>query len=534
MASLRSGWDIRNTRVSVFAALLGARKEYGGSKIALHDADDRKLSYDDIVRASFALGSALKKGTKRREAIGVMLPTGAGAIIAFFALNAFGRVPAMLNFTAGVRNMIAAFRAAKICKVVTAHAFIEKAELQELVDALKPHVEFIYLEDVRAHLGVGDKAAGALGPLMPWAFGGAAHYEDPGVILFTSGTEGDPKGVVLSHQNLVANVHQILAHVPEALTPADVLFNPLPTFHCFGLTAGALLPLLGGMKSVLHPSPLHTKMIPKRVQDTGATLLFATDTFLNQWMRACSGDELANLRFCVCGAERVRDETRQMVKRKFNVELLEGYGATEAAPVIAVNQPGHNRPGTVGRMLPGMEAQFEPVPGLQAGETVEAGRMKVQGPNVMIGYLLADKPGELQGPHEGWHDTGDVVALDSEGYLTIKGRLKRFAKIGGEMVSLAVVENCASTLWRDHEHAAAVLPDARKGEQIVLLTTRPKPDRSELVRWAQDHGVNELSLPRKVFHVDLIPVLGTGKMDIGAVQKLAAQMAGPAAAQAAE
>jgi acyl-[acyl-carrier-protein]-phospholipid O-acyltransferase/long-chain-fatty-acid--[acyl-carrier-protein] ligase len=534
MASLRSAWDIRNTRTSVFSALLGARKEYGGSKIALHDADDRKLSYDDIVRAAFALGSALKKGTRKREAIGVMLPTGAGAVIAFFALNAFGRVPAMLNFTAGSRNLIAAFKAAKIRRVVTAHAFIEKAELGELVDALKPHVEFIYLEDVRAHLGVGDKAAGALGPILPWAFGGQAHHDDAAVILFTSGTEGDPKGVVLSHQNLVANIHQILAHVPQALTPDDILFNPLPPFHCFGLTAGALLPLLGGMKSVLHPSPLHTKIIPKRVQDTGATLLFATDTFLNQYMRACSGDELSKLRFAVCGAERVRDETRQMVRRKFNVELLEGYGATEAAPVIAVNQPGFNRPGSVGRMLPGMEAKFEAVAGMHNGDAVQAGRMQVQGPNVMIGYLMADKPGELQGPHEGWHDTGDVVALDADGYLTIKGRLKRFAKIGGEMVSLAVVENCASTLWRDHDHAAAVLPDARKGEQIVLLTTRPKPDRTELIRWAQDHGVNELSVPRKIFHVDMIPVLGTGKMDIGAVQKLAVEMAGPGSAQAAE
>jgi acyl-[acyl-carrier-protein]-phospholipid O-acyltransferase/long-chain-fatty-acid--[acyl-carrier-protein] ligase len=308
--------------------------------------------------------------------------------------------------------------------------------------------------------------------------------------------------------------------VPEALGLDDVLFNPLPTFHCFGLTAGALLPLLGGMKSVLHPSPLQTKIIPKRVEETGATILFATDTFLNQYIRACSGDELGKLRFAVCGAERVRDETRQLVKRRFNVELLEGYGATEASPVIAVNQPGRNRPGTVGRLLPGMEVRFEPVPGIAKG-----GRMLVKGANVMRGYLSASRPGELQALADGWHDTGDIVAQDEEGCLTIKGRLKRFAKIGGEMVSLAVAENCASTLWRDHDHAAAVLPDKRKGEQIVLLTTCPGADRGDLQRWAQDHGVNELSLPRKIFHVQAIPVLGTGKIDIGAVQRLAAELA---------
>jgi acyl-[acyl-carrier-protein]-phospholipid O-acyltransferase/long-chain-fatty-acid--[acyl-carrier-protein] ligase len=520
MASLRSAYDPRNAEIGVFPALLAARKEYGGKKIALHDADDRKLSYDDIVRAAFALGSALKKGTKRGEAVGLMLPTGAGAVITFFAINAYGRVPAMLNFSAGARNVRAALKAAQVKRIVTAHAFIEKAELQPLVDELETDADFIYLEDVRAALGTRQKAAGALGPIVPWAFTASIDPGAPAVILFTSGTEGDPKGVVLSHRNIVANVHQILAHVPEALGLDDVLFNPLPTFHCFGLTAGALLPLLGGMKSVLHPSPLQTKIIPKRVEETGATILFATDTFLNQYIRACTGDELGKLRFAVCGAERVRDETRQLVRRRFNVELLEGYGATEASPVIAVNQPGYNRPGTVGRVLPGMEVKFEPVPGIDKG-----GRMLARGPNVMQGYLSPSKPGELQPLPTGWHDTGDVVAQDEDGYLSIKGRLKRFAKIGGEMVSLAVAENCASSLWREHEHAAAVLPDKRKGEQIVLLTTFPKADRSELQRWAQDHGVNELSLPRKIYQVNAIPVLGTGKMDIGAVQKLAAEIA---------
>ena len=525
MASLRSAYDPRHAETGVFTALLAARKEYGGKKIVLHDADDRKLSYDDIIRAAFALGSALKKGTRRGEAVGVMLPTGAGAVITFFAVNAYGRVPAMLNFSAGSRNVRAALKAAQVKRIITAHAFIEKAELHELVGELKSDAEFIYLEDVRAGLGTKQKAAGALGPVAPWMFASSPNPGDPAVILFTSGTEGDPKGVVLPHRNIVANIHQILAHVPEALGPDDVLFNPLPTFHCFGLTAGALLPLLGGMKSVLHPSPLQTKIIPKRVEETGATILFATDTFLNQYIRACQGDELGKLRFAVCGAERVRDETRQLVRRRFNVELLEGYGATEASPVIAVNQPGHNRPGTVGRLLPGMEAKFEPVPGISNG-----GRMLVKGPNVMAGYLSPSRPGELQPLKDGWHDTGDVVSQDADGYATIKGRLKRFAKIGGEMVSLAVAENCASTLWRDHDHAAAVLPDKRKGEQIVLLTTFPKADRSDLQRWAQDHGVNELSLPRKIFQVKAIPVLGTGKMDIGAVQKLAADLAAGAEA----
>lgn len=519
MASLRSAYNRGTTNRSVFQALLDARQQYGGKKVIIHDADDRQLTYDEVIRASFALGSALKAGTKRKEAVGVMLPTGAGVAIAFFALNAYGRVPAMLNFTAGPKALKSAMKSAQVKRIVTAHAFIEKAELQPLVDALKDDAEFVYLEDVKERLGTMNKLAAVVGPAAPAVVAAHPGADEPAVILFTSGTEGDPKGVVLSHRNLVGNVHQILAHVPDALTVEDVLYNPLPTFHCFGLTGGVLLPMLGGMKAAFHPSPLQTKIIPKRVEDTGATILFATDTFLNQYIRASTANELGMLRFAVCGAERVKDETRQLVRRRFNVELLEGYGATEASPVIAVNQPEANRPGTVGRTLPGMEMRFEETPGI-----TEGGRLFVRGPNVMAGYICADQPGKIIPLPEGWHDTGDVVSEDDDGYLTIRGRLKRFAKIGGEMVSLSVAENCAATLWREHDHAAAVLPDGRKGEQIVLLTTNPDADRSNLQRWARNHGVKELSLPRKIYHVEEIPLLGTGKMDIGSVQRLATEM----------
>lgn len=529
MTSLRSAYALSTTNKSVFQALLEARQQYGGKKVIIHDADDRMLTYDEVVRASFALGSALKSGTRRKEAVGVMLPTGAGVAITFFALNAYGRVPAMLNFTAGEKALKCALKAAQVKRIVTAHAFIEKAELEPLVEALKDEAEFVYLEDVKEGLGTFNKLAAVVGPAAPAVVAAHPSADEPAVILFTSGTEGEPKGVVLSHRNLVGNVHQILAHVPDALTVEDVLYNPLPTFHCFGLTGGVLLPILGGMKAAFHPSPLQTKIIPKRVEDTGATILFATDTFLNQYIRASAANELGMLRFAVCGAERVKDETRQLVRRRFNVELLEGYGATEASPVISVNQPGANRPGTVGRTLPGMELRFEETPGIDEG-----GRLFVRGPNVMSGYISMDNPGKVTALPGGWHDTGDVVAADDDGYLTIRGRLKRFAKIGGELVSLSVAENCASTLWREHDHAAAVLPDGRKGEQIVLLTTNPEADRSNLQRWARSHGVKELSLPRKIYHVEEIPLLGTGKMDIGSVQRLAAELAMQPTATAAE
>jgi len=520
MASVRSPYSPEIAEKNVFQALLDARREHGGQREIIHDADDRKLSYDALVQAAFALGRALKKGTAAKEAVGVMLPTGAASAVTFFGLSAYGRIPAMLNFTAGARALKSALSLGKIRKVVTAHAFVEKGELEGLISELSPHAEIVYLEDVKAGLGIHEKAAAVIGPIAPWAVVNLLQPGEPGVILFTSGTEGEPKGVVLSHRNLVANVHQIYNHVPSALSVDEIMYNPLPVFHCFGLTGGVLLPLLIGVKAALHPSPLQSKIVAQRVKETGATLLLSTDTFVNQYIRASSGDELAHLKFVVCGAERVRDETRQAISRKFGVELLEGYGATEAAPVIALNQPGMNRPGTVGRPLPGMEVRLDPQEGI-----TEGGRMYVRGPNVMAGYLASGEDGGLKTLPDGWHDTGDVVASDDEGMLTIRGRLKRFAKIGGEMVSLGVVENVASTVWRDHEHAAAVLPDGRKGEQIVLLTTNPSADRTDLIRWSKRHGVNELSLPRKIYHVGSIPVLGTGKMDIGGVQKLAAELA---------
>jgi acyl-[acyl-carrier-protein]-phospholipid O-acyltransferase/long-chain-fatty-acid--[acyl-carrier-protein] ligase len=493
---------------------LDARAEHGGGKVAVVDADGRTMTYDQLILAAFALGSALKKGTQKGEKIGVLLPTGVGVLVTFFGLHAYGRVPAMLNFTSGVANLRTAARTAPFTKIITARQFIEIGKLDDLIMGLKDHVEIIYLEDIRPKLNIVDKLRGAVGSQLGWLVRSFPSPDEPGVVLFTSGTEGTPKGVVLSHANVVANVEQVRAHV--ALRTDDVVFNPLPTFHCFGLTGGALLPLFAGMKAVLHPSPLQFKVIPKRIRETGSTILFATDTFLSQYARAGDQGDMNNLRFTVCGAERVRDETRQLVRTKYNMDVLEGYGATEAAPVLAVNQPENNRPGTVGQLLPGIEHKLIPVEGI-----AEGGRLVVRGPNVMQGYILAEQPGVIQPPQDGWHDTGDVVTLDAEGYVTIRGRVKRFAKIGGEMVSLAVVENCAAAIWPDNMHAAVAIPDTRKGEQIVLLTDSAVANRQEILAWAQSHGVPELAVPRKVFFSDGIPVLGTGKIDYSMVTRLA-------------
>lgn len=521
-------FKVERTHRSLISALLQARRRFGGKSVALWDADDRQLTYDELVRGAFALGSAMRKYAKRGETVGIMLPTGVGAVLSFFAIHSFGRIPAMLNFTSGARNLKAACAAGQIKVIATARKFVELAKLEPLMEELATVAKIVYLEDVRESLSTVDKVAAVVGSFVPhWAVRRWPHYDNTAVVLFTSGTEGDPKGVVLSHANILANVEQVRAHIE--LYPSDTLFNPLPTFHCFGLTVGAILPLMLGVKAVCHPSPLQTKEITKRIRKTKSTILLATDTFISQYARASDEGDLASLRLAVCGAERVRDETRQLLRRRCNMEILEGYGVTEAAPVIAANQPGANRLGSVGRFMPGIDHKLEPVEGIP-----NAGRLFVKGPNVMKGYLKPDQPGVLLPLEDGWHDTGDVVAIDDEGYIAIRGRVKRFAKIGGEMVSLAVVENCASALWPDNMHAAVAVADGRKGEQIVLVTDCAAANRTELLAWAQNHGVPELAVPRRIVQVEQVPVLGTGKTDYGTVQKAALASLASTDTQAAE
>ena len=514
--STRRPFDPASARRTVFQALADARREHGASKIALVDADDRNFTYDEIIQASFALGSALKRGTRSGECVGVMLPTGAAAALTFFALSAYGRVPTMLNFTSGLAGLKSALRTAQVKRVVTAHRLIDKAGLQDVIAGLvaESGAEIVYLEDVKKNLSLRNKLAAVTGKIAPGLLAAKPDPSRPAVILFTSGTEGEPKGVVLSHENILANIAQARAHFD--FYAGDVLLNPLPMFHCFGLTVGTLLPLTLGVKIVSHPTPLQPKEIVQRIRRHGATILISTDTFINQYARCSDAGDLDSLRMAVCGAERLRDETRAFLRKKCGVTLLEGYGVTEAAPVLAANQVEANHPGTVGRMVAGVETRLEPVEGISG-----AGQLHVRGPNIMLGYLKPDAPGKIVAPEGGWYNTGDIVAIDEEGFVAIRGRLKRFAKIGGEAVSLAVVENIASALWPENSHAAVAVPDGRKGEQIVLVTNAPEASRVAMVGWAQNHGVTELALPRRLILVETIPILATGKTDYVSVQKLA-------------
>ncbi len=510
-------FELARTRVSLFQALLRARDAKGGKFKILEDHDRKILSYDDIIRAAFALGGKIETLVKRRETAGVMLPTGVGATVTFFALHAIGRTPAMLNFTAGAMNLRSACEAANVKKILTSKRFIQLAKLELLAGELSKFAQLIYLEDVRKSIDFGDKFIAVVKAMFPRLFAAKANPDDTGVILFTSGSYGAPKGAVLSHANIVANCEQAYAHVP--FEPDWSFFSPLPMFHCFGLLAGVFLPLFTGHKTFLFPSPMQVKEIPKLIRDTGANVFFATDTFAQQYARNAADDDMKCLRLMVLGAERVKEETREVYLRRFGVELLEAYGATEASPVISANIPAFNRHGTVGQFMPGIEWRLEPVPGIEGGQ-----RLFVRGPNVMRGYLDPLKPFGIDLLPQGWHDTGDVVDVDEDGYIRILGRVKRFAKIGGEMVSLNAVEGYAQQIWEHGTHAAISLPDPRKGERIVLFTNVVGAQSDAFVAWARANGVQEIAVPKRIIVVDEIPVLGTGKTDYVALGRMAAEL----------
>jgi acyl-[acyl-carrier-protein]-phospholipid O-acyltransferase/long-chain-fatty-acid--[acyl-carrier-protein] ligase len=506
--------DLRGGRGGVFDALIDASDRFGASKPVLEDQDRKPLTYRDLIRASFALGRRIAGMTRPGEHVGLLLPTSAGAVVSFFALQAFGRAPTMLNFTAGARNLKGALQVAGVKTVLCSHRFVAMARLEDLIGEIEGLCRIVYLEDVRKTIGPLDKAYAAMAGAAPRLFRKAGKSKDVGVILFTSGSFAAPRGVVLTQGNLVANARQVAAHI--ALDPDWVFFNPLPVFHSMGLTGGVLVPLLNGLKVFEYPSPLHAKIIPGLIKLTGANVLLATDTFVGQYVRAARPDDLKGLKFVVCGAEKVREETHKaFAEMAGTAPVVEGYGATEAGPVIAVNQPSDNRKGTVGKLLPGIEARLEPVEGIAGG-----GRLFIRGPNVMAGYLN-DPSGVLEAPPDGWHDTGDVASIDQDGYLRLIGRAKRFAKIGGEMISLSAVEDLAAAVWPDRWRAVVSAPDPRKGERLVLLIEGTDADPAALLARAQAAGTPEIAVPRKIINVPVPVLLGTGKTDYGAVQRIA-------------
>ncbi len=510
--------DVEKT---IFAAVAEAAGKHGMGRIALEDPTSPALSYRKLLIGARLLGIKFSRLAPAGEPVGLMLPNANGAGAAFLGLISANRPPAMINFTAGPANIVAACTAANVETIVTSRAFVEKARLQTIVDLVGESVAFVYLEDFRDTISSFDKLRALLNCRAPLA---KAKPDDRAVILFTSGSEGAPKGVALSHRNLLANVAQVAARIDFGR--GDRLFNVLPIFHSFGLTGGLVLPLVSGVPTYLYPSPLHYRVIPELIYASNATILFGADTLLNGYARSAHPYDLRSLRYVIAGAEAVREATRRLYEEKFGLRLLEGYGVTETSPVLALNTPMFNRFGTVGMLCPGIEARLDRIEGIKDGA-----RLFVRGPNVMLGYLRAENPGVLEPPPGGWHDTGDIISIDRDGFIAIKGRAKRFAKVGGEMISLAAVENLAALCWPDARVAAVAQSDPRKGERIILCTDHAGAIRADFMASAKSHGASELMFPAKILVMDALPLLGSGKIDYPALSKAVAEIGndGPAA-----
>jgi acyl-[acyl-carrier-protein]-phospholipid O-acyltransferase/long-chain-fatty-acid--[acyl-carrier-protein] ligase len=508
-----------DTGRTLFQGLLDAARVHGRGFEVLEDTQFKRMTYRRLIATSLFLGPRLCAGTAPGDAVGLLIANSNAAVASFFGVQSSGRVCAMLNYSAGPANLVAACRTACVRVVWTSERFVRLAKLEAAVEAMRQSgVEVQYLETLK-----GDRFAALrgviLGSLFPQTIARLrAHTasrelspveseaDRPAVILFTSGSSGTPKAVVLSHRNLQHNRHQLAARID--FNRRDRFFNCLPVFHAFGLTGGTIVPLLSGAPVFMYPTPLHYGVIPELIYQTNATILFGTNTFLAGYARRAHPYDFFSVRYVFAGAEKLKESTRKVWADRFGVRIFEGYGATETAPALTMNTPMHNKPGTVGRFLPGIEWRLESVPGIDRG-----GRLFVRGGNIMRGYYLHETPGVLQPPADGWYDTGDIVEVDAEGYVAILGRAKRFAKIGGEMVSLTAVEELASATWPQALHAAVVRPHPQKGEEIVLVTEHPDPKRADLLAVARERGIPELTLPRALVFRKKLPVLGSGKPD---------------------
>ena len=510
-----------NPDISLFAQLMKTAKIHAKKGLFrrpkfVEDIQRKPQSYRDIVIKSFVLGKYLKRRTEPEEHVGLFLPNSGAALCSFFGLTAYDRIPVMLNFSVGAQNMVSMCKTAQVRIVVTSLAFVKTAKMEDAVKMMEEAgVKIIYLEKAAKEIGLWDKINAYLRykiKRVPIKKGGNRKA----VILFTSGSDGTPKAVVLSHANIISNIKQMSAI--ETINVTDTVFNALPMFHSFGLVVGTLFPLFEGSKLFLYPSPLHYRVVAEIVYEIGASIMFGTDTFFRGYGRIAHPFDFHNIRFMFGGAEAVKPDTRNIWMERLGIRVLEAYGATECSPVVSANNRIFNRFGSIGKLLPAIEYKIEPVPGIEKG-----GELVVRGPNIMMGYILPDNPGVLVPLEGGWYHTGDVVEIDEIGFVYIRDRIKRFAKIGGEMVSLNAVHEMVCKAYEtdgEFQYGVVAIPHESKGEQIVLATNNRNVSQDGLHAYIRANAMSELFLPRIILYMEKLPVFATGKADNVTLKKI--------------
>jgi len=476
------------------------------------------LKYRRVILGATLLADGFEQTlSNEQQRIGVLLPNVNATPVTLLGLWMVGRIPAVLNYSSGIATMLACSQLAGLKQIITSRSFIERAHL-DLQPMMEAGVHFVFLEDLRKQISTGQKLAAMLRTRFnPRA--ALRHPQPPdstAVILFTSGSEGVPKGVELTHTNLLTNIRQMIAVCD--MQDWDRIFNALPLFHSFGLTVGTLLPLVRGLYTSFYPSPLHYRVVPTMFYHRDCTIMLSTNTFLNGYARKAHPMDFRSLRYMFAGAEKVQEATINQWAHHFGVRILEGYGATECGPCVSVNTPMILKHGSTGRLLPAIEYKLEPVPGVEQG-----GRLFVRGPNIMRGYLNRDANAAFQALG-GWYDTGDIAKVDADGFVFILGRLKRFAKISGEMVSLTAVEDALAGAFPQYglrcQVAVISRPDADKGEALIAAANEPRLKLEEIRAAIRAKGFPNIYVPREVKYLKELPHLGTGKVNHRELEKM--------------
>ena len=492
---------------------------------AMADTTGKKLTYGKTLIGGMILARWLRGHCSGKESIvGIMLPASVGGALANVAVLLAGKTPVNLNFTAGKEAIQSAIEQCSIGTILTSRVFLTKAKL-ERIDGM------VMLEDLMGRITSWQKIRTALAAfLLPtWVLqrlhnSGQAATEALATVAFSSGSTGEPKGIMLTHRNILSNIEAM--HQLFPLTSQDCIAGVLPFFHCFGFTCTLWFPLLTGAGVAYHPNPLDAKAVGELVFEHKATFMVGTATFCNGYTRRCSREEFASLRHVIVGAEKLQEPVARAFREKFGVDLLEGYGCTEMSPVVSVNVPGGGlKPGTIGRPLPGVSAK---VVDRETGKPLpcnQEGLLLVNGPNRMAGYWgQPEKTAEVF--RDGWYVTGDIAAIDEEGFLRITDRLSRFSKIGGEMVPYIKVEEAINRILGDSCCAVTGIPDPQKGERLVVLYTRSDVAPEKLREQLLQTDLPRLWIPKResFYCVEALPTLGIGKTDLRQVKILAVQL----------
>jgi acyl-[acyl-carrier-protein]-phospholipid O-acyltransferase/long-chain-fatty-acid--[acyl-carrier-protein] ligase len=533
MSPLPSGWR------SLPRAFIAAARRYR-DRVAMTDTTGATITYGEALLRSLALGRVLHRKLDRREYVGVFLPPTVPAAVANLALAMQGKIAVNLNYTAGQEVLDSSIQQCEITQVLTSRRALSKFEV-------KPNAELIYLEDIPKQVTTADKVfAGAVARVVPGFLLGAflpglrgESHDRTATIIFTSGSTGDPKGVILTHGNILNNVHQINTQL--ALHDSEVVLGVLPFFHSFGYTVTIWTVLCLGKKAVYHFNPLDARIVGNLCQEHGVTLMVSSPTFMRNYAKKCDREQFATVRLPVLGAEKLKPELAAEIRERLGIEPLEGYGCTETGPGAAVNVPEEkrtpdgrmvpgNRPGTVGMLFPGtMVKTTDPDTGaeLPRGAT---GLVHIKGPQVMKGYLKRPEA-TARVLKDGWYNTGDLGFQDADGFLSITGRISRFSKIGGEMVPHERVESAIlSVATGEHPHVAVTaVSDPRRGERLVVLYNDLGLSIPEVYQRLIASGLPKLWIPSAddFVRVESIPLLGTGKLDLQGIRRLAEEHAGP-------